>query len=103
MRVLVTGGAGFIGSHIVEALLVRGHHPFVVDNLVSGTLQNLPPDVSLFEVDICDAARLVNNTWHFMLASGGYRVWRSGTRMSMDRARVLTGKRGLSPFLPGGC
>ncbi len=58
MRVLVTGGAGFIGSHIVDALRARGHQPFVVDNLVSGTRQNLPPDVSLYEVDICDAGRL---------------------------------------------
>jgi len=58
MRVLVTGGAGFIGSHIVDALRARGHQPFVVDNLVSGTRQNLPPDVSLYEVDICDVRRL---------------------------------------------
>ena len=58
MRVIVTGGAGFIGSHIVDALRVQGHQPFVIDNLVSGSRKNVPADVPLFEVDICDAARL---------------------------------------------
>lgn len=58
MRVIVTGGAGFIGSHIVDALRVRGHLPFVVDNLVTGSRRNVPADVPLYEVDICDAARL---------------------------------------------
>lgn len=58
MKVLVTGGAGFIGSHIVDALLAKGHTPVVVDNLVSGSRQNLPPDVAVYEVDICDIKRL---------------------------------------------
>lgn len=58
MKVLVTGGAGFIGSHIVDALLANGHAPFVVDNMASGSRQNLPSTVPVFEVDICDRARL---------------------------------------------
>lgn len=58
MRVLITGGAGFIGSHIVDACRAAGHEPFVVDNLSSGSRDNLPPDVKLFEVDICDQPRL---------------------------------------------
>ncbi len=40
-RVLVTGGAGFIGSHLVERLLQDGHHVTVLDNLCSGSLRNL--------------------------------------------------------------
>ena len=40
-RVLVTGGAGFIGSHLVDALMVRGFHVKVVDNLSSGNLKNV--------------------------------------------------------------
>jgi UDP-glucose 4-epimerase len=41
MRILVTGGAGFIGGHIVEALLERGHTVRVVDNLITGDMENL--------------------------------------------------------------
>lgn len=58
MRILITGGAGFIGSHIVDACLAAGHQPFVVDNLCSGSRANLPPSAPLHEVDICDQARL---------------------------------------------
>jgi len=41
MRVLITGGAGFIGSHLCEALLAAGHHVDVLDNLSTGRLENL--------------------------------------------------------------
>lgn len=41
MRILVTGGAGFIGSHLSERLLAEGHHVVVVDNLVTGSLENI--------------------------------------------------------------
>lgn len=55
MRTLVTGGAGFIGSHIVDALIAGGHEPFVLDDLSSGSRENLPANVPLFQVDIRDA------------------------------------------------
>lgn len=42
MRYVITGGAGFIGSHILEQLLQQGHHVVVVDNLTAGCLANLP-------------------------------------------------------------
>ena len=52
MRAVVTGGAGFIGSHVVEALLARGDEVHVVDNLATGRKENLPDGVTLHEHDI---------------------------------------------------
>lgn len=54
MKVLVTGGAGFIGSHIVDALLQQGHEVAVVDNLSTGFVQNLNPGARFYEISICD-------------------------------------------------
>jgi len=54
MRVLVTGGAGFIGSHSVEALLRAGHQVEVLDNLSSGKRENLPQGLQLHELDLRD-------------------------------------------------
>ena len=54
MRVLVTGGAGFIGSHIVDDLRSRGDEVVVLDDLSSGSRENLPDDVPLYHVDIRD-------------------------------------------------
>lgn len=57
-RILVTGGAGFIGSHLVEALLEQGYSVRVLDNLSSGKLSNLPVDrchLTLVIGDVADA------------------------------------------------
>jgi len=43
VRALITGGAGFIGSHLAEALLAVGHQVFVIDNLSTGSIQNIEP------------------------------------------------------------
>jgi len=51
-RVVVTGGAGFIGSHVVDAYLNRGDRVWVVDNLSSGRRSNLNPDAEFLEADI---------------------------------------------------
>jgi UDP-glucose 4-epimerase len=62
MRALVTGGAGFIGSHLVDALLDRGDEVAVVDDLSTGRRENLAGALArgaeLHELDIRDAARL---------------------------------------------
>lgn len=58
MRILVTGGAGFIGSHVVDAFVAAGHHVAVVDNLSSGKRENLNPEAVFYEVDIRDAEML---------------------------------------------
>lgn len=52
LRVVVTGGAGFIGSHVVDAYLSRGHEVWVVDNLSSGRRENLAPEAHLLVADI---------------------------------------------------
>jgi UDP-glucose 4-epimerase len=54
MRVLVTGGAGFIGSNLVDALVASGHEPGVVDDLSTGTTDNLQHDVWFRRLDILD-------------------------------------------------
>lgn len=54
MKILVTGGAGFIGSHIVDALVAEKHEVAVIDDLSSGSTENIPEGVKFFEVDICD-------------------------------------------------
>ncbi len=53
--VLVTGGAGFIGSHLVDALLARGARVRVLDDLSSGRRENVPAGADLVEADIRDA------------------------------------------------
>ena len=58
MHVWVTGGAGFIGSHIVNALLDAGHEVTVIDDLSTGSRANIDPRARFFEVDIRDAAAL---------------------------------------------
>jgi UDP-glucose 4-epimerase len=55
MKTLVSGGAGFIGSHIVDALLASSHEVAVLDDLSSGSVENLPQGVPLHQVDIRDA------------------------------------------------
>jgi len=50
----VTGGAGFIGSHLVDALIDRGHQVRVLDDLSTGLSGNLPDGVELIEADLCD-------------------------------------------------
>ncbi|MDQ0090656.1 UDP-glucose 4-epimerase [Paenibacillus anaericanus] len=52
MKILVTGGAGFIGSHIVDQLVKEGHKTIVIDNLSTGNKDNIPNQVKLYRTDI---------------------------------------------------
>jgi UDP-glucose 4-epimerase len=55
MRILVTGGAGFIGSNVVDRFLAQGHDVAVLDNFSTGLRGNLNPKARLFEADLTDA------------------------------------------------
>ncbi|SHE96226.1 UDP-glucose 4-epimerase [Seinonella peptonophila] len=52
MKVLVTGGAGFIGSHIVDQCIEQGHHVVVVDNFSTGNRENLNEAVTCYQMDL---------------------------------------------------
>src|SRR5438067_8284796 len=54
MRCLITGGAGFIGSNLADALLARGDDVVVLDDLSTGYRENLPAPVELFEAEVSD-------------------------------------------------
>jgi UDP-glucose 4-epimerase len=54
MNILITGGAGFIGSHIVDAYLQLGHRVVILDNLSSGKKENIPSKAVFYEMDLLD-------------------------------------------------
>ena len=77
MKTLVTGGAGFIGSHLCELLVAQGHQVLALDSLVSGRLRNLKtiasrPSVRFVQADICDSEAIApyfeGMDWVFHLA-----------------------------------
>jgi len=55
MKILVTGGAGFIASHVTDAYIQQGHEVFIVDNLSTGIKENVNPKARFFEMDIQDS------------------------------------------------
>jgi UDP-glucose 4-epimerase len=78
IKCLITGGAGFIGSHLSELLLEIGHEVVVVDNLSTGTISNISdfldsPNFKFIELDICNNKLLadvfVDIDWVFHLAA----------------------------------
>lgn len=58
MKILITGGAGFIGGHLAEAALAKGWDVCVVDDLSTGRIENVPSAATLRQVDIRDVAAL---------------------------------------------
>ncbi|SKA56275.1 NAD-dependent epimerase/dehydratase family protein [Enterovibrio nigricans] len=72
---LVTGGCGFIGSHLVESLLADGHHVRVVDNLSTGSRSNVPRHCEVRVADICvpgvvdDAMEGIDGCFHLAAVS----------------------------------
>lgn len=54
MRIAVTGGAGFIGSHVVEVYLRAGHEVVVIDDLSTGCREHVPAEATFVHMDVCD-------------------------------------------------
>ena len=55
MKILVTGGAGFIGSHVADAFIDQGHEVVIVDNLSMGRMENVNPRAKFVKMNIQDA------------------------------------------------
>lgn len=55
MRIVITGGAGFIGSHVADAALKQGHEVCIIDDLSTGHRKNVPAGAEFEQLDICDA------------------------------------------------
>lgn len=58
MKILVTGGAGFIGSHVADALIEKNHDVVIVDNLSTGQKENINPQAKFIEADITDFEKI---------------------------------------------
>ncbi|WP_346235360.1 NAD-dependent epimerase/dehydratase family protein [Lysinibacillus telephonicus] len=64
-KVLVTGGAGFIGSHVVDQLIVEGHEVVVIDNFETGKRNNIKTNVNIFDIDI--NSKIVKSIFEYFL------------------------------------
>lgn len=65
MKILVTGGAGFIGSHVVDLFLAQGHQVAVLDDLSHGKREHVPSEVPLHVIDMCDRREVEKLLAHF--------------------------------------
>lgn len=65
MKILVTGGAGFIGSNVVDAYVGAGHEVAVLDNLTTGKRENLNPEAKFYQIDIRDKGKLTQAVLEF--------------------------------------
>lgn len=66
MRVVVTGGAGFIGSHVADAFVERGDDVLVVDDLSGGRREHVPAAAELAEIDVADATQVYRRLEAFL-------------------------------------
>ena len=89
MACVVTGGAGFIGSHLVDALVARGEAVRVIDSLRSGSEQNLSAHLSRDRI-LFRKADLLEDGWQDFLSGAG-RVWHLAAEIGRAscRERVL--------------
>ena len=84
MNLLVTGGAGFIGSHIADELLSVGHRVIIVDSLHTGHRHNVPAGATFYEADICDATALARIFDTEQIDAISHQAARANVRESMN-------------------
>jgi UDP-glucose 4-epimerase len=84
MKILVTGGAGFIGSHVADGLLAAGHQVVVVDNLHTGHRSNVPEGATFYEVDICEREALAQVFAKEAIEAISHQAARANVRESMS-------------------
>lgn len=84
VRVLVTGGAGFIGSHVAEALLAAGHEVLVLDDLSAGDRGNLPAGARFAQVDLCDRAAVLEAVKAFRPEAVNHHAAQTNLRFSVE-------------------
>lgn len=86
MRVLITGVAGFIGSHLAERLLADGHEVWGIDNLSTGKAENVPAGVTLVVEDIADGVRYfgkVDVIYHCAASYQNREMWERDARTNV--------------------
>jgi len=84
MKILITGGAGFIGSHVAEALVRAGHKVLAFDNLARGRRENLPKGIELMEADICDPKAVAGAFEYFRPQAVSHQAAQVSVRDSVD-------------------
>ena len=84
MRALVTGGAGFIGSHVVDALLARGAQVAVLDNLSTGRREHVPSGAVFMEVDLRDKGAVERAVAEFRPTHIFHQAAQASVKVSVD-------------------
>jgi len=92
VKYLVTGGAGFIGSHVAEALISAGHEVGVLDDFSTGKLENVPGGCRVFRVDIRDARAVLDKLAEFRPQGVSHQAAQASVSLSMrdPKADVMT-------------
>src|SRR3954447_11249367 len=96
MRVLVTGGAGFIGSHLVEKLLATGHQVVILDDfndfyapqIKHANIEGVAGDVAVHHVDLCDGESVRNVFRREKIDAIAHLAARAGVRPSIEQPRL---------------
>lgn len=104
MRILITGGAGFIGSHIQDKVIELGHEVAILDSLRSGKKENLHPKSTFFEVDMRDSQKVLETFEKFKPEAIYHLAAQNEVPFSMEHPRedLLTNIEGMFNILEAG-